>query len=201
MAPFKRMLSHKAMTRGGVRLDVNGAYPSQVRTCCGVLPERRLNGIADLLNKKMDLRRLRSGASPRRRRCKERPPFQAGGARRLSPGLKMLASSGIRAAQPRSTMGVTAMEKIRRGDCLEGNMQIRVGRYVCTLSIDDDGERNAKWLPRRPKYLNKDERVQYHTGRIAFLKHANRRSVVDVVDRLSGIESRNVCPNRNRSPP
>jgi hypothetical protein len=149
----------------------------------------------------MGLRRLRSGASPRRKR-KERPPFQAGDARRRSPRLKMLASSGTRAGeQSRSTMGLTAMEKIRHGGCLEGNMQIRVGRYVCTLSIDDDGEMNAKWLPRRPKYLNKDERVQYQAGRIAFLKRANRRSIVDVVDRLSGIESRNVYPNRNRSVP
>jgi Putative transposase DNA-binding domain len=45
MAGFRQMLSHKAMTRGGVRLDVNEAYTSQV---CGVLPKGRLNGVADL---------------------------------------------------------------------------------------------------------------------------------------------------------
>jgi hypothetical protein len=73
-------------------------------------------------------------------------------------------------------------------------MQIRVGRFVCTLSIDDHGEINAKWLPWRPKYLNKDERVQYQAGRAAFLKRANRRSIIDIVDRLSGIESRDVRP-------
>jgi hypothetical protein len=71
-----------------------------------------------------------------------------------------------------------------------GHMQIQVGRFVCTLSIDDRGEMEAKWLPWRPKYLNKDERAQYLVGRAAFLKRANPRSIVDVVDRLSDTDSR-----------
>jgi hypothetical protein len=67
-------------------------------------------------------------------------------------------------------------------------MRIQVGRFVCTLSIGDRGEIEAQWLPWRPKYLNKDERVQYRFGRAAFLECANPGSIVDVVDRLSGTD-------------
>jgi hypothetical protein len=69
-------------------------------------------------------------------------------------------------------------------------MQIQVGRFVCTLSIGDRGELEAKWLPWRPKYLNKDERVQYRVGRAAFLECANLGSIVDVIDRLSSTDPR-----------
>lgn len=71
---------------------------------------------------------------------------------------------------------------------LERKMQIQVGRFVCTLSIGDRGELEAKWLPWRPKYLNKDERVQYRVGRAAFLECANLGSIVDVIDRLSSTD-------------
>jgi hypothetical protein len=64
-------------------------------------------------------------------------------------------------------------------------MQIRVGRFVCTLSIGDRGEIEATWLPWRPKYLNKDERAQHRSGRTAFLGRAHPGSIVDVADRLS----------------
>ena len=68
---------------------------------------------------------------------------------------------------------------------LEREMQIQVGKFVCTLSIGDRGEVEAKWLPWRPKYLSRDERVQYRAGRAEFLERANPGSIVDVVDRLS----------------
>ena len=71
---------------------------------------------------------------------------------------------------------------------LEMEMQIQVGRFVCTLSIADRGEVEARWLPWQPKYLNKDERVQYRVGRAAFLECANPGSIVDVIDRLSSAD-------------
>jgi hypothetical protein len=64
-------------------------------------------------------------------------------------------------------------------------MKIQVGRFVCTLSLDDRGEVEATWQPWQPKYLNKDERSQYHAGRAAFLERMHPGSIVDVVDRLS----------------
>jgi hypothetical protein len=66
-------------------------------------------------------------------------------------------------------------------------MQMQVGRFVCTLSLDDRGEVEATWLPWRPKYLNKDERLQYRAGRAAFLERVNPGLIVDVVDRLSSM--------------
>jgi hypothetical protein len=69
-------------------------------------------------------------------------------------------------------------------------MDIQVGRFVCTLSIDDRGEVEAKWLPWRPKYLNRDERVQYQIGRAAFMEHATPGSIMDIVNRLSGTDPR-----------
>ena len=71
---------------------------------------------------------------------------------------------------------------------LEREMQIQIGRFVCTLSIGDCGEVEARWLPWQPKYLNKDERVQYRVGRAAFLECANPGSIVDVIDRLSSAD-------------
>jgi putative transposase len=47
-AGFRRMLSYKAMTCGGMCLKVNEAYTSQVCSCCGVVPEGRPKGIAGL---------------------------------------------------------------------------------------------------------------------------------------------------------
>jgi putative transposase len=47
-AGFRLMLSYKAMTRGGMCLRANEAYTSEVCSCCGVLPEGRSKGIADL---------------------------------------------------------------------------------------------------------------------------------------------------------
>jgi hypothetical protein len=64
-------------------------------------------------------------------------------------------------------------------------MQIQVGRFVCTLSLDERGEVETTWLPWRPKYLSRDERVQYQTGRAAFLERTDPGSIVNVVDRLS----------------
>jgi hypothetical protein len=68
---------------------------------------------------------------------------------------------------------------------LEREMQIQVGRFVCTLSLDDRGEIETTWLPWRPKYLSRDERAQYQAGRAAFLERADPGSIVNVVDRLS----------------
>jgi hypothetical protein len=48
-------------------------------------------------------------------------------------------------------------------------MKFRVGKFVCELSVNEDGTVLAKWLPETPKYLNKDERAQYQAGRAAFL--------------------------------
>jgi hypothetical protein len=64
-------------------------------------------------------------------------------------------------------------------------MKFQVGRFTCELSLDDRGEVEATWLPWRPKYLSRDERLQYQAGRAAFLERTNPGSVVDVVDRLS----------------
>jgi hypothetical protein len=64
-------------------------------------------------------------------------------------------------------------------------MKFQVGRFTCELSLDDRGDVEATWLPWRPKYLSRDERVQYRAGRAAFLERANPGSIVDVVDRLS----------------
>jgi hypothetical protein len=67
-------------------------------------------------------------------------------------------------------------------------MKFQVGRFTCELALDDKGEVQAQWLPWQPKYLNKDERVQYRVARAAFLERANPGSIVDVVDRLSGTD-------------
>ena len=67
-------------------------------------------------------------------------------------------------------------------------MKFQVGRFTCELLLDDKGEMQAQWLPWRPKYLNKAERVQYRGGRAAFLERANPGSIVDVIDRLSGTD-------------
>ena len=45
---FKDMLSYKAITRGGMCLEVNEAWSSQVCSKCGCLPSTRPRGIADL---------------------------------------------------------------------------------------------------------------------------------------------------------
>jgi hypothetical protein len=70
----------------------------------------------------------------------------------------------------------------------EEKMKFQVGRFTCELALDDKGEVQAQWLPWQPKYLNKDERVQYRVARAAFLERANPGSIVDVVDRLSGTD-------------
>jgi hypothetical protein len=67
-------------------------------------------------------------------------------------------------------------------------MKFQVGRFTCELSLDDKGEMRAQWLPWQPKYLSKDERVQYRVGRAAFLECANPAWIVDVIDRLSGTD-------------
>lgn len=48
LAGLKHMLSYKALMRGGMCLEVNEAWTSQVCSCCGVLPNGRPKGIADL---------------------------------------------------------------------------------------------------------------------------------------------------------
>ena len=67
-------------------------------------------------------------------------------------------------------------------------MKFRVGRFTCELSLDDNGEVRAQWLPWQPKYLSRAERVQYQAGRTAFLERANPGSIASVVNRLSGVE-------------
>jgi hypothetical protein len=69
-------------------------------------------------------------------------------------------------------------------------MKFQVGRFTCELSLDDKGEVQAQWLPGQPKYLNKDERLQYRVARAAFLERANPGSIVDVVDRPSSTDAR-----------
>src|SRR5262249_17732291 len=66
----------------------------------------------------------------------------------------------------------------------------QVGRFTCELSLNDKGKVQAQWLPWQPKYLNKDERMQYRVARAGFLERANPGSIVDVVDRLSGTDPR-----------
>ena len=60
-------------------------------------------------------------------------------------------------------------------------MKLRVGRFTCELSLDDNGEVRAKWLPWQPKYLCRAERVQYQAGRTAFLERANPGSIASVL--------------------
>jgi hypothetical protein len=67
-------------------------------------------------------------------------------------------------------------------------MKFRVGRFTCELSLDDNGEVRAQWLPSQPKYLSRAERAQYQAGRTEFLERANPGSIASVVDRLSGAE-------------
>ena len=55
-------------------------------------------------------------------------------------------------------------------------MKFQVGRFTCEMSLDGRGEVQALWWPWQPKYLNKDERVQYRLGRAAFLERANPES-------------------------
>jgi len=69
-------------------------------------------------------------------------------------------------------------------------MKFQVGRFTCELSLDDNGEVQAQWLPWQPKYLSRAERVQYQAGRTAFLERANPGSIASVVDRLSGANPR-----------
>jgi hypothetical protein len=52
-------------------------------------------------------------------------------------------------------------------------MKFQAGRFTCEMSLDDGGHVQAQWLPRQPKYLGKDERVQYQAGRAAFLERVN----------------------------
>ena len=66
-------------------------------------------------------------------------------------------------------------------------MKFRVGTFTCELSLDDNGEVRAQWLPWQPKYLSRAERVQYQTGRTAFLERTNPGSIANIVDRLSGV--------------
>jgi putative transposase len=47
-ADFRTMLSYKALMRGGMCLEVNEAWSSQICSCCGCLPKGRPKGIADL---------------------------------------------------------------------------------------------------------------------------------------------------------
>jgi hypothetical protein len=68
-------------------------------------------------------------------------------------------------------------------------MKFQVGRFTCKLSINHRGEVEAEWRPRRPRYLNKEERMQYRRGRTAFLERINPGSVVDVVDQLSSTDA------------
>ena len=58
-------------------------------------------------------------------------------------------------------------------------MKFQVGRFTCELSLDDNGEVQAKWLPWQPKYLNRAERVQYQAGRTAFLNELPRTGESD----------------------
>ncbi len=76
----------------------------------------------------------------------------------------------------------------RAASTCEGKMKFRVGTFTCELSLDDGGHVQAQWLPWQPKYLNKDERVQYQAGRAAFLERANPAMIASVADRLSGAE-------------
>jgi hypothetical protein len=68
-------------------------------------------------------------------------------------------------------------------------MQIQVGRFVCTLSLNGRGEVEATWLPWQPRYLSREERAQYRAGRAAFLERMPPGSTVDVVARLSRPDS------------
>jgi len=48
-------------------------------------------------------------------------------------------------------------------------MRFQVGRFTRELSRDGSGEVKVEWQPRRPLYLNRAERRQYHAARGAFL--------------------------------
>jgi hypothetical protein len=77
-------------------------------------------------------------------------------------------------------------------------MKFQVGRFTCELSLDGRGEVEATWLPWRPRYLDRDERVQYCAGRTAFLARVNPGSIVDAVDRPSSIGSGHACATGER---
>jgi hypothetical protein len=37
-------------------------------------------------------------------------------------------------------------------------MKFQVGRFTCEVLLGEDGKMRVRWLPGRPKYLNKAER-------------------------------------------
>jgi hypothetical protein len=59
-------------------------------------------------------------------------------------------------------------------------MQFQVGKLVCELSLDGDGEVQTRWFltngrrTEAPKYLAARERRQYRAGRDAFLRAAGK---------------------------
>jgi hypothetical protein len=61
-------------------------------------------------------------------------------------------------------------------------MKFQVGKFTCELSLDDRGDVRAQWLPRRPRYLNREERAQYLARRSAFLEVAHAEAAVNGED-------------------
>ncbi len=53
---------------------------------------------------------------------------------------------------------------------MEGIMKFQIGGFTCELSRGAGGEVTARWLPHRPRYLNKPERAAYEAARAAFLR-------------------------------
>jgi hypothetical protein len=55
-------------------------------------------------------------------------------------------------------------------------VQFQVGKFLCELSLDDDGRVQTRWFLRSgrkteaPKYLDAADRRQYRAGRDAFLR-------------------------------
>jgi hypothetical protein len=80
-----------------------------------------------------------------------------------------------------------------------GKMKFQVGRFTCELSLDDNGEVQAQWLPWQPKYLNSAERVQYQAGRAAFLNELPRAGETDGRAATSPVTHGNSRPTAIRS--
>ncbi|HLK83381.1 MAG TPA: hypothetical protein VKT99_18080 [Xanthobacteraceae bacterium] len=59
-------------------------------------------------------------------------------------------------------------------------MRFQVGKFICELSLDDDGRVRTRWYlgngraVEPPKYLDAADRRQYRAGRDAFLRRIGK---------------------------
>lgn len=59
-------------------------------------------------------------------------------------------------------------------------MRFQVGRFICEMSLDDDGRVQMRWFlsngrkTDQPRYLDAADRPQYRAGRNAFLRYVGK---------------------------